>query len=389
MTNSQATNPNTIRISYNLLSNHRRHPIYHCNRSPTHNRFQPLLTAFFEERYFSFMYPELIYPITPTFSHWVFPHGRVPQLWRNLPIAPSPSPIISAPVGAEYTRNRDKYCRVTNSLYGTEQAHIVPKQAADWFLANHMNVYCHPGPHAKFNDVSNTMLLRADVHRIFDNKELVFFPKSDGNNIKIVSHTLQYKLEHEELKTLYHNRQTYQLVDIRSEFLFARFAWSIFNDTTFPFLNSYPQNFALLVRVSAMAGQSPKVITKHVTSTKDIPPPPFADQKPETSRSGSKRRRKVGYFSVDEEKVVYSSDDEDWYSGSEESDDEATRGRKRERLDNSDSSMPNLSRSALSLDSNSASDASATNVPKVDMGSHGHHPKAEHVVSVRNEAGEC
>ncbi|KAI1474030.1 hypothetical protein F4774DRAFT_355797 [Daldinia eschscholtzii] len=222
-------------------------------------------------------------------------------------------------------------------------------------MANHMNRYCSRSSHPSFDDVSNTMLLRYDVYKIFDNKEFVFVPKADGEKLKIVSHVLQWKNQWDEIKTLYHNRECRQLRGIRREYMFARFAWSIFNNTTLGFLDSEPRIYNLSLRVVAEAGDPPQTTTVEITSKTQIPPPPFLEHENprESSKGGSKRRGRVGYFSVSQEREVYPSDDEYSYVGNlseEEMNEEVYRGRKRERLYIFDEdTVPDLSRSDHSL----------------------------------------
>ncbi|KAK6948205.1 hypothetical protein Daesc_009969 [Daldinia eschscholtzii] len=296
------------------------------------------------------------YAITPTFNHWIFPHNRLPKIWRDLPIDPISEDEAWLPnVGQESTHRRDHYCRLTNALYGNVQAHLIPRSFGPWFMANHMNRYCSRSSHPSFDDISNTMLLRYDVYKIFDNKEFVFVPKADGEKLKIVSHVLQWKNQWGEIRTLYHNRECRQLRGIRREYMFARFAWSIFNNTTLGFLDSQPQIYNLCLRVAAEAGDLPQTTTVEITSKAQIPPPPFLEPEKtrESSTGGPKRRKRVGYFSVSQERAVYPSDDEYEYVGSlsgVEMNEEEYRGRKREQLyifDND--TVPDLSRSDHSL----------------------------------------
>ena len=69
------------------------------------------------------------------------------------------------------------------------------------------------------SDVFNCLLLRDDIHRVFDDAMLVFSPK----NGKYVSHFLNFTTN---LGHLYHNCETWEL-GVRAEFLYARFAWAV------------------------------------------------------------------------------------------------------------------------------------------------------------------
>ncbi|KAF8418167.1 hypothetical protein EV426DRAFT_680900 [Tirmania nivea] len=70
------------------------------------------------------------------------------------------------------------------------------------------------------SDVSNCLLLREDIHCVFDEAIFVISPK----NGKYVSHFLQPTTN---LGRLYHNCEAWEL-GVRAEFLHARFAWAIF-----------------------------------------------------------------------------------------------------------------------------------------------------------------
>ncbi len=74
------------------------------------------------------------------------------------------------------------------------------------------------------DDLSNTILLRADLHIAFDNPKFVFVPKpSSLRSPQLVTHLVEAS---GELEHLYHNRL---LQPMRSsiDLLFARFAWTI------------------------------------------------------------------------------------------------------------------------------------------------------------------
>ncbi len=75
-----------------------------------------------------------------------------------------------------------------------------------------------------FDDLSNTILLRADLHIAFDNLKFVFVLKSFSlRSSQLVTHLMKAS---SELKHLYHNRLL-QPMRFSIELLFARFAWTI------------------------------------------------------------------------------------------------------------------------------------------------------------------
>ncbi|KAI9861207.1 MAG: hypothetical protein M1813_005380 [Trichoglossum hirsutum] len=186
-----------------------------------------------------------VFPICPSFSHWKFPHGRLPLGWRD-PAAPTPSgitgveaskppclPQLSNLTGA--IRSRDVSCRISAHFDASECAHLVPRNEIDWFKKNGMVRYNQN----KFligqyllDDVGNAILLRKDLHSLFDDRKFAFVPKPVGGSADYVSHGLLWT---SEFNRLYHNTILHPIPGVRPEFLLARFAWSIF-PAILPFL---------------------------------------------------------------------------------------------------------------------------------------------------------
>lgn len=113
---------------------------------------------------------------------------------------------------------------MTEYVEECDVAHLCPKSESNWFRFNEMDQHVLQQKHtgdAAINDLSNLLLLRADLHRSFDGLQFVFIPKADG---VLCTHVLG---ESEELQTLYHNTLIHK-VGVAPEFLFARFAWAIF-----------------------------------------------------------------------------------------------------------------------------------------------------------------
>ncbi|OTB19045.1 hypothetical protein K445DRAFT_18648 [Daldinia sp. EC12] len=72
-----------------------------------------------------------------------------------------------------------------------------------------------------------------------------------------------------EQEHLFHDRVFQPLNDVAREFLFARFAWSIFNSTTIPFLEVKGRPFTVRIRVEA--DSSIKLIDQTVSSIAALP----------------------------------------------------------------------------------------------------------------------
>jgi hypothetical protein len=87
----------------------------------------------------------------------------------------------------------------------------------------------------------NAILLRAGIHKIFDEKRLLLIPK----NSSFVVHVLA-RGSTSELVNLYHNVQLQPLTGVAIEYLFARFAWTIFTLSTIFLKQGYTRT--LLIR---------------------------------------------------------------------------------------------------------------------------------------------
>ncbi|KAK0655297.1 hypothetical protein B0T16DRAFT_341490 [Cercophora newfieldiana] len=191
------------------------------------------------------------YPVIPSFHHWRFPHGgfdedgtprsNLPPPWRNLrlPEYVSPHPAVKGPAAAML---RDITCRVSGYTDAVEKAHLVPVGERFWFVWNKMDRYCRrPQQVSAINDDKNILILRKDLHRLFDARRFTFVPKRFGTltseSAELVTHVL-LPSGSPEFMGLYHNRLPQPIRGISVEFLFARFAWSLFTDQNFPFFGS-------------------------------------------------------------------------------------------------------------------------------------------------------
>lgn len=167
------------------------------------------------------------YPVVPSFSHWSFPHGKLPPSWVRCapPLTASDRALPRTASLTDATLVRDVSCRITNHIEGTEHAHLVPRGEAAWFRQNSMFQYASPPRPGTdpLDDSRNALLLRSDVHTLFDQRRFVFVPKSSV----FVVHILPPGSS-SELAAMYHNVQLQPLAAVAVEFLLARFAWAIF-----------------------------------------------------------------------------------------------------------------------------------------------------------------
>lgn len=161
--------------------------------------------------------------------------------------------------GAPAAHIRDQTCRVTGYNNSLDAAHIIPAAEASWFDSNKMKRYCSIRDGLKLiDDERNHIVLRRDIHPLFDARKLLIIAKAGSSPSavaassstgadavplsretvpsQLVLHVLPSGSN--ELIELYHNRRLQNPIrGIMVEFLFARFAWTLFKGSTSPFLD--------------------------------------------------------------------------------------------------------------------------------------------------------
>ena len=164
------------------------------------------------------------YPVVPSFRTWRYPHDEHIPGWADLRI--EDEGILGS---AEAVLARDQACRLTNSKEAIQAAHIIPKAERQWFAINSMPSYCLLDPTAGASIIdrsTNGILLRSDIHRLWDTYRLFFVPKSsdDGTVTNLVAHVTAISAE---LLELYHNVPLQELRGISKEYLLARLAYGV------------------------------------------------------------------------------------------------------------------------------------------------------------------
>ncbi|KAI7778077.1 hypothetical protein LA080_002653 [Diaporthe eres] len=227
------------------------------------------------------------YPIVPNFENWRFPHGRLPAPWTKGHDPPSLEPpqdtetSISKSIARrlQALQPTGKSCAISAHRCGIERAHLVHARYKDWFLNNDMAQYGNTTATLPTDQPHNKIALRADLHAIFDSAHLTIIPKpvyirplpststststttpvSQSARYALAVHILDTPDAELELIPLYHNQAlcfqnmgnefSRQYQDSR-EYLFARFAWSIF-----PLLRTFLEKKRLVtIRVKGQQG---------------------------------------------------------------------------------------------------------------------------------------
>ena len=183
-----------------------------------------------------FFHPDIeneVYPIYRSFADWSFPHDNLPAEWSDMNAADAEND--SAPPSASgltaFVSARDKCCRVSEKRGADyfSRAHLVPRSEKDWFETSGMEEYNLNRQLSRdwmLDDVRNAIALRSDIHLAFDDRKFVIVPKESKWVVQFLGQT--NGLGHE-----FHNTHI-RLKGISSQFLYARFAWTIF-----PLLSSF------------------------------------------------------------------------------------------------------------------------------------------------------
>lgn len=182
---------------------------------------------------------------------------KLPKPWRSLAI---PSSIgDQTPIDIN-TNLHNEPCCISGSPLGTNLAHIIPRKALEWFNKNNMEGYqtVSMGGSA-IDDPSNLIPLRADIHHLFRSGYLTLVPKldpADPSKYRLVVHVLNPPCvstspllmstdSYLEMFTRYQNLECLPLKGVHVEYLFARFAWSLFSDATIQLFRNKSQIYKI------------------------------------------------------------------------------------------------------------------------------------------------
>lgn len=149
-----------------------------------------------------------------------------------------------------------------------------------------------------FDSYHNTFPLRPDIHRYFDYSRLTLIPKRDKNNsYKLAVHVLMPpgKSNNLDLQVIeqYHNRLCLPIRGIPPEYLFARFAWSLFHNIVLVF---FMENDGAMLNVGLVQKSKDTNSRESISKMmdKDIPQPRTGSSKTEPQSNntlGTKRGR--------------------------------------------------------------------------------------------------
>lgn len=163
-------------------------------------------------------------------------------------------------------RARDLRCRITRFYDGTQNAHIVPRNEVSWFVSNNMaqyNLNRRLRSSEGINDVSNGMLLRSDLHNLVDSQYFVFVPKRGS----WVTHAIMCS---HDIQRFYHNRRLHNVAGVAPQFLYARFAWTLFPFVG-PFFCTGVTGMSALSRLAEAGSTDPHSCVADLSVNEDKP----------------------------------------------------------------------------------------------------------------------
>ena len=123
-------------------------------------------------------------------------------------------------------RERDVFCLMTAHTDGVERAYIIPPSEKDWFGGNGMAHHA-PNHYDPIHSESNAILLREDVHTLWDKMYFSIVPKPDFEGRWVLAVHVHYNTS-PSVHQRYHNTHLHPLRGVSPEYLFARFARDVF-----------------------------------------------------------------------------------------------------------------------------------------------------------------
>lgn len=117
------------------------------------------------------------------------------------------------------------------------------------------------------SDLSNTILLRSDVHYVMDQRIMTIVPKKEQDRYILVFQVINAtpRAVNEELH-LFHNRKLRPLVGISPALLFARFAWTLFYPDIIRLFKTKKARILVSVRDTFLKTQVPEFKQQYQTT---------------------------------------------------------------------------------------------------------------------------
>ncbi|KAM3507039.1 hypothetical protein MY11210_007306 [Beauveria gryllotalpidicola] len=186
------------------------------------------------------------YAVTPNFQEWRFPEA-LPTSWHSIAMTP---------------RDTKPSCIISGRMK-TEKAHVIPQSQDKWYTDNAMCDYSQ-GAQSVYNSVENVFRLRVDLQRIFDDCAFALVPKPDAEGRQhTVVHFFSITNDAGDAAFWHHNQKVHSLESVAPQFLFARFALTVFARIKDFILRGERRRIAVVLRGIDSNG-SPVWVTREV-----------------------------------------------------------------------------------------------------------------------------
>ncbi|KAH7175922.1 hypothetical protein EDB81DRAFT_632394, partial [Dactylonectria macrodidyma] len=186
--------------------------------------------------YYFIVDPNYRYPIVPCFEEWRFPHCGVPACWPTLHINPK----------------SERRCALTNQATGVRSADVVPRTEERWFKVNRMSMYRQSTSTASpdMANCPNQLQLSPVIGSCFRTNLFAIVPKPSpvgtSNGQPVAQYCVHvFSRNAPRFYRSYHNMPALNLNGTRREYLFARFAWTVFTLLDTFILANVSRNIAL------------------------------------------------------------------------------------------------------------------------------------------------
>ncbi|KAI0885050.1 uncharacterized protein GGS22DRAFT_137827 [Annulohypoxylon maeteangense] len=213
------------------------------------------------------------FPISCNFDNWEFP-DKLPLPWEQL--------RTSIDSFADQSDSHSAYdsdlqpCCITAGLTSLEKCHVMPPSTKRWLKNNDMRRFLDAQKVRATHDApGNKIFIRKDIHFLWDQNHLTMLPKLDSSpdtpEYRLTTHVLHPPGKSAdsdmEILALYQNIPCLPLRKVPIEFLFARFAWSIFTNFVIMLFNDDDDEGVYSISLRTPNGRVAKQLSVH-----EIPP---------------------------------------------------------------------------------------------------------------------
>ncbi|KAH6982345.1 hypothetical protein BKA56DRAFT_643927 [Ilyonectria sp. MPI-CAGE-AT-0026] len=153
--------------------------------------------------------------------------GFLSSTRNRTPLSAGPDEVL--PPGRYYfcIEGEDQYPVVPN--FDQFTAHIIPSGQSDWWQRNRMSIlYTGNIEQCLDRSAKNTILLRRDLHKMWDDNKFAIVPKAGKWAVHVLWHSPIVEIQERS-----HNLELQPLADVSRHFFLCRFAMAVFSKSVF------------------------------------------------------------------------------------------------------------------------------------------------------------